>query len=90
MIDLADPDLRLPSGMTLAEALRRARAWWDREGRHVARNPELRDPDAGLCSGILRGLAFDALSREEAAAVIEAWHRDKVLSLIPPALRRAR
>lgn len=78
-----DPDMRLPSGLKLKEAVERARQWWDREGRHVARNPEFRDPDIGAPSGIMRGLTFDELSREEAAAVIEAWHHDKVMALIP-------
>ena len=86
-----DPAMRLPSGMTLGEAARRARAWWDGTGRHVVRNREFGDPDVGLCSAITRGLAFDELSREEAAAVIEAWHRDKVMALIPRcALRSVR
>ena len=89
-IDLANPDLVLESGLTLREAATRAQKWWDTEGRHQFRNPEFRDPDVGLPSGILRGLPFDELSREELAAVIEHWHNDKVLALIPSEFRKRR
>ena len=85
IITATDPDMRLPSGLKLKEAVARARLWWDREGRHVARNPEFKDPDVGAPSGIMRGLPFDELTREEAAAVIETWHHDKVMALIPEA-----
>lgn len=79
----ADLDAKLPSsGIGLREAILLARAWWDREGRHVVANPEFRDPDAGIPSGIARGLPFERLTREEQAAVIARHHEDKLLPLV--------
>lgn len=79
----ADLDAKLPSsGIGLREAILLARAWWDREGRHVVANPEFRDPDAGIPSGIARGLPFEHLTREEQAAVIARHHEDKLLPLV--------
>lgn len=77
-----DLDAKLPSsGIGLREAILLARVWWDREGRHVVTNPEFKDPDAGIPSGIARGLPFEELTREEQAAVISRHHQDKLLPL---------
>lgn len=73
-----DPFKRLSSGLTAAEAVSRAREWWDRTGRHIIRNPEFRDPDVGFKSGILRGLPFDELERDEKLSVVKAWHEHKL------------
>jgi hypothetical protein len=78
----ADLDAKLPSsGVGLREAILLARAWWDRDGRHVITNKEFKDPDAGIPSGIARGLPFEELTREEQAAVISRHHEDKLLPL---------
>jgi len=78
-----DLDARLPSsGMKLREVILQSRLWWDREGRHVVRNPVWHDPDLGFASGITRGLLFEHLTREEQAAVISQYHRDKLLPLV--------
>lgn len=96
-VTLDDPHARLASGMTVAEAVRRACAWWDSRGRHVVRNPEFRDPDVGFRSGILRGLPFADLTADEATRVIVVWHqqweRDQEAganAVRPPARRRFR
>jgi hypothetical protein len=68
------PDGRLPSGMTVRAAVRGAAFWWDKTGRHLARNPEFKDPDRGFPSGILRGLPWDNLSRVEQVKIFCAWH----------------
>lgn len=78
-----DLDRRLSSGVSLREAILTARTWWDREGRHVVRNPFWRDPDNyGLPSGITRGLPFDELTREEQAKVVRVHHDDKLLPMM--------
>jgi hypothetical protein len=76
-----DPDARLPSGLTLREAARLASAWWDRTGRHIARNPEFRNPDVGFASGILRGVAWEHLTGDERRAVVATWDAVQAPSL---------
>lgn len=73
-VAIDDPHARFPSGMEVGEAVRMAAKWWDREGRHVARNPEFRDPDVGIKSGITRGLPFEDLTAREATMIVVAWH----------------
>lgn len=89
-LSLDDLERRLESGLSMKEAVARARKWWDGTGRHLFANPEWRDPGLGLASGITRGLAFDALTREEAAAVTEHWHEHHVMALVPAELRRGK
>jgi hypothetical protein len=82
---LADPDARLPSGISAREAVLSARAWWNRDGRHVVRNPFWQDPDqGGIPSGIARGLEFDLLSREEQLKVVKTHHDEYLLKLLLP------
>jgi hypothetical protein len=82
---LADPDARLPSGISAREAVLSARAWWNRDARHVVRNPFWQDPDqGGIASGIARGLEFDLLSRAEQLKVVKTHHDEKLLPLLLP------
>lgn len=80
-----DPDAR-SYGMTARETVALAARWWDRTGRHLMRAPGLRDPDSGVPSGILRGLAWHALDARERQAVIVAHFVHKLAPrLAPPA-----
>jgi hypothetical protein len=82
---LADPDARLPSGISAREAVQTARAWWNRDGRHVVRNPFWRDPDqGGIPSGIARGLEFELLTRAEQLKVVKTHHDEYLLKLLLP------
>jgi hypothetical protein len=80
---LDDLELRLESGLLLREAAARARRWWDDTGRRLFANQDWQDPDHGIASGITRGLTFDQLTREEVGAVIEHWHEQHVMALMP-------
>lgn len=64
---------RMSSGLPVREAVALAAAWWQDIGRRLA-NPELRDPDLGIASGITRGLGWDHLTRGERVRVVRAWH----------------
>lgn len=82
---LADPDARLPSGISAREAVTTARAWWNRDGRHVVRNPFWQDPDqGGIPSGIARGLEFDLLTRAEQLKLVKTHHDEYLLPLLLP------
>jgi hypothetical protein len=87
-LSLDDLGRRLESGLSIREAVARTRKWWDGAGRRLFANPEWRDPELGLLSGITRGLAFDELALEEAAAVTEHWHEHHVMALVPAEFRR--
>ncbi len=75
-VTLDDPHARFASGMEVGEAVRLACAWWDGVGRHLVRNPDFRNPDIGLKSGIMRGLPFADLSQAEASRVVVTWHAE--------------
>lgn len=79
---------RLASGMSAVEAARRARRWWNGFGRYAMLDrPLVDDGVAGRMSGILRGLVFDDLTRDEALAVVTAWH-ENTITITPPGSRR--
>lgn len=70
-------------GVTEGELVAIGRAWWDRAGRHLIRNPEFRDPAVGLPSRITQGLPFEQLTAIERQRVtIACW-----LHKIVPALQ---
>lgn len=70
-------------GVTEGELVAIGRAWWDRTGRHLIRNPEFRDPAVGLPSRITQGLPFEQLTPIERQRVtIACW-----LHKIAPALQ---
>lgn len=69
-----DWDQRLSSGLTLREAFSAAAIWWDRTARHILKNPDFQNPDAGFPSGILRGLEWGFLTGDERKRVVKAWH----------------
>lgn len=83
-----DPDARV-LGMTERETVVLAARWWDRTGRHLARNPDLRDPALGLASGILRGLPWDQLDARERQAVVLAHFVHRLAPLLEQAQRAA-
>lgn len=86
-----DPDARLPSGLTWRDGVRLAADWWDRTGRHLARNPEFRDADVGFPSGLLRGLEWEHLTGEERLTLVRTWDATQAAALTvgapPPAPR---
>lgn len=65
-------------GIAEGEVVELAERWWDRTGRHLIRQPEWRDPDAGFDSGITRGLAWMQLGALERQKVILAFWQCKV------------
>jgi hypothetical protein len=64
---------RTSAGLPVREAVALAACWWQDIGRQLA-NPELKDPDLGVPSGIMRGLPWDELTRDERLRVVKAWH----------------
>lgn len=104
----ASDDGRLTSGMKVAEAVSRARAWWDRLGRRTLRRdfnterrparlrtggpaPAIRVPGEVvdvLPSGLLRGLPWAMLTRQEKVAVVRAWHHEFVVKPELPVMGR--
>ncbi len=77
---------RFDTGMHVQEAIAKAAEWWTRQGRHVTRNPEFKDPDIGFDSGITRGLRWDSLNKRERTSVVLFWHHHFVRI---PMLRQA-
>ena len=78
---VADPGLdpeRFDTGMHVQEAISKAAVWWERQGRHVVRNPEFEDPDVGFDSGITRGLPWESLDRREQTSIVRIWHHQFV------------
>ena len=77
---LLDRDSRLDTGMTVAEAIRRASAWWDAHGRHSMRDQVARaaDDEGFVPSGILQGMAWDYLTRDEKLRIVKVWHHMNV------------
>lgn len=88
---------RFDTGMTVAEAVRRAADWWNKIGRHgikasnfnqvliqkvhtQGKGPLLKrtDKEQDLPSGILRGLPWDELDRQEQKDIVKAWHHEQV------------
>ena len=68
------PDTNFP----VLEAIKRAELWWDKKGRHIVTNPEFRDPDVGIKSGLTRGLPWAELSARESSQVVVWWHHEYV------------
>ena len=79
---------RLDTGMRVDEAVRRASAWWDHKGRHLAKS-ELRkrfvsdnpDSENHTPNGILLGLPWDDLGcgdvgrrKMERMKIVKVWH----------------
>lgn len=79
----------LQSGMKATEAMVRAEHWWNRKGRFMLKpefNRNRKAPKNGrgfviagelvdvLPSGILRGLAWPLLTREEKLRIVKWWH----------------
>lgn len=71
-------------GVTERELVQIAGRWWNRTGRHLIRHPDFRSPDAGLPSGITRGLAFAELQPIEQQRVTLACWTHKIV----PALQQ--
>lgn len=65
--------------MTEREVVALAERWWDRTGRRLMRHPDLRNPDVGVASGILRGLRWSQLNARERQQVILAYHQHYLL-----------
>ena len=72
-IDPASPDARLDTGMRVEEAVRRARHWWDGQGRKLMRAKVTKAGEIQQ-SGIANGETWDMLTREECLNVVKAWH----------------
>lgn len=83
----ADKDTRLSSGMTAAEAVDRAMAWWELKGREIMRQHRLegsknakffnvKDPDDPnfLPSNIIAGKAWADLTGDEKKRLVHHWH----------------
>lgn len=68
------PGIGVAAGMKPMEALKSARRWWDKLGRHLILT-QMQPEHAGVPSGILRGLEFDQLTKDEAITVCEAWYK---------------
>lgn len=73
---------RMPSGLTWMEAARHARLWWNGKGRFLLGNPEFKDPDLGIPSGILRGLPFEQLTRAEIGRLVACWDQEHGPALV--------
>lgn len=84
---LRGADERLDSGMKVGEAIERARLWWTALGAsQIARSRFATDKD--IPSGILHGLPWDRLTREEKLRIVKVWHhfhirRPDVLEIDP-------
>jgi len=72
---------RMPySGMTVDEAIKKAKAWWEDRGRELTTHLVGERPKviAGLYdqaeTGIMSGLPWDKLSVRERSKVIMVWH----------------
>ncbi len=66
-------------GMTIEDATKLARAWWDETGRKAM--PDAQKDDAylnnyGMKSGILLGRAWDELNRGEKIRIVKVWHHE--------------
>jgi hypothetical protein len=74
----------LSSGMRMDEALRHARKWWDKTGRHIVgatlQHMQAADLVDATKSGIMRGLTWDHLSPEEQAKIVARWHEDHIIA----------
>jgi hypothetical protein len=81
-------DDKLDTGMKASEAIERASKWWDATGRHVMRKDGLKGSDHGasmdpnspnyIPSGILNGIVWDGLTKDEKHKVVKAWHHEFV------------
>ncbi len=67
---------KLDTGMSVREAVKRVSRWWDLRGAKQMRAMcEKQHPEQGFVpSGILQGMAWDNLTRDEKARVIKVWH----------------
>lgn len=72
------------TGLTPQELGRAARDWWDRLARHLARSPDLKNPDLAPRNGILQGLPWDQLTRAEGIRVIDAYRAKLIEERTPP------
>ena len=83
-----DVSARLDTGMTVAEAVERTKAWWNRTGRGLMRQQQdgsqsfarsafaASDPDDPnfIPSGILNGWEWGRLTRREKLRLVKYWH----------------
>lgn len=71
--DPSSPDARLDTGMKVSEAVKRARHWWDGQGRKLMRRQVTKAGEIQQ-SGLANGETWDMLTREECLNVVKAWH----------------
>lgn len=72
---------RLPGGMTVGEAVKRARDWWERSGREYFRRQRARkgdsiaeDEELRNTRPVLMGARWDQLSTFDKKEVVKAWY----------------
>ena len=71
---------KLTGGMTAGEAVRRAREWWNKNGREYFRrarnrgNDEVGKDEELSRNGILMGRHWEQLSRREQVEVVKKWY----------------
>jgi len=66
---------RLSSGMKASEAVSLASDWWDNTGRRLIRTQfNTVNGMPVIPSGLLLGVEFNALTREEQKRVVKTWH----------------
>jgi hypothetical protein len=83
--DLGEERMPAPLGMRgpkVSETVRWARAWWDKQGRHLVRGELPLNPEqGGIPSGILRGVQFHKLTRDECLQVVRTYYKQVFVPL---------
>ena len=79
-----DPSAKLDTGMTVSEAIKRTRDWWQSTGRglmlgeagkRMGQFSKANPDDANFIpSGIINGLEWDALDTREKLRLVKFWH----------------
>lgn len=83
--DISSERMPAPAGMLgpkVGDAVRWARTWWDRQARHMVRGElPLMPEQGGVPSGILRGLQFHRLTRDECLQVVRTYYKQVFVPL---------